>query len=61
MVGVEYIRTVIFSFVISTPLVLPNILPIDTEALWAENGSSKVVRHQGNLITYNLFCFTNKC
>ncbi len=50
-VGLEYIGAVIFSFIISTPLVLPDTPLINTRALWSENGSSKVVGHRGNLIT----------
>ena len=49
-VGLEYIGAVIFSFIISTPLVLPNTPLINTEALWSKNGPSKVVGHRGNLI-----------
>ena len=49
-VGLEYIGAIIFSFIISTPLVLPNTPIINTEALWSENGPSKVVGHRGNLI-----------
>ena len=48
--GLEYIGAVTFSFIISTPLVLPNTPFINTEALWAENGPSKVVGHRGNVI-----------
>ena len=55
-VGVEYIETVTFSFVISTPLVLPNSRPINTIVLWSENGSSKVVGHLGHLVACNLCC-----
>ncbi|CZT47712.1 uncharacterized protein RSE6_08306 [Rhynchosporium secalis] len=47
MASVDYIGSVIFSFVVSTPLVLPNTPAIDTEALWFENGPSKVVGHRG--------------
>ena len=50
MGGLEYIGAVNFSFIISTPLVLPNTPLIDTEALWYEHGPSKVVGHRGNLI-----------
>ena len=49
-VNLEYIGTVTFSFLISTPLQMPNIPPIDTKVLWSENGPSKVVGHRGNLI-----------
>lgn len=59
-VGLEFIGTVTFSFVISTPLVLPNTLPIDTKVLWSENGPSKVVGHRGNLITCDPCSFANK-
>lgn len=48
--GLEYIGAVIFSFIISTPLPLPTTPLINTEALWSENGPSKVVGHRGNLI-----------
>lgn len=47
-VGSEYIGTVIFSFIISTPLVLPDTPLINTEALWSENGPSKLVGHRGS-------------
>ncbi|KAH8784838.1 hypothetical protein F5882DRAFT_518383 [Hyaloscypha sp. PMI_1271] len=43
----EYIEAVTFSLIISTPLVLPNTPPINTEELWFENGPSKVVGHRG--------------
>lgn len=59
-VGLEYIGTVTFSFVISTPLVLPNTPPIDTKVLWSENGPSKVVGHRGNLIACDPCSFANK-
>jgi hypothetical protein len=49
-VGLRYIGTVTFSFIISTPLVLPDTPPIDTNALWFENGPSKVVGHRGILL-----------
>ena len=49
-VGLEYIGAVIFSFIISTPLVLPDTPLIEIEKLWSENGPSKVVGHRGNLI-----------
>ena len=48
MVGLKYIGAVTFSFIISTPLVLPTTPQINTEELWSENGSSKVVGHRGN-------------
>ena len=54
-VGLEYIGAVIFSFIISTPLVLPNTPHINIEALWSENGPSKVVGHRGNFIV-SYFC-----
>ena len=59
-IGFEYIGTVIFSFIISTPLVLPNTPLINTEALWSENGPSKVVGHRGNLIACCPCSFANK-
>lgn len=59
-VGLEYIGAVIFSFIISTPLVLPNTPLINTEALWSENGPSKVVGHRGNLIACNPCSFADK-
>jgi len=59
-VGLEYIGTVTFSFVISTPLILPNTLPIDTRALWSENGPSMVVGHLGNLIASDPCSFANE-
>lgn len=58
--GLEYIGAVTFSFVISTPLVLPNTPFINTEALWAENGPSKVVGHRGNLIACYPCSFADK-
>jgi glycerophosphodiester phosphodiesterase len=51
-VALEYIGAVTFSFIISTPLVLPNTPHINTEALWFENGPSKVVGHRGILLGY---------
>lgn len=51
-VGLEYIGAVTFSFIISTPLVLPNTPTLNTEALWSENGPSKVVGHRGNFAAY---------
>lgn len=48
----EYIGAVTFSFIISTPLVLPNTPPINTEELWFENGPSKVVGHRGIVLNY---------
>lgn len=58
--GLEYIGSVIFSFIISTPLVLPNTPLINTEALWSENGPSKVVGHRGNLIHFYPCIFTDR-
>ena len=58
--GLEYIGEVTFSFIISTPLVLPNTPFINTEALWAENGPSKVVGHRGNLIARYPCSFADK-
>lgn len=54
-VGLEYIGAVIFSFIISTPLVLPITPIINTELLWFEKGPSKVVGHRGNLIVCHLY------
>jgi hypothetical protein len=48
----EYIGAVTFSLIISTPLVLPNTPPINTEELWFENGPSKVVGHRGIVLNY---------
>ena len=59
-VGSEYIGAVIFSFIISTPLVLPNTPRINTEALWSENGPSKVVGHRGNFIACYPCSFVHK-
>ena len=58
--GLEYIGTVTFSFLISTPLKLQSSPPIDTKVLWSEDGPSKVVGHRGNLLAYNPRSFTNK-
>ncbi|KAL8726874.1 MAG: hypothetical protein Q9166_006426 [cf. Caloplaca sp. 2 TL-2023] len=54
-VGLEYIGAVNFRFVISTPLVLPDTPLINTEALWSENGPSKVVGHRGDLVACDPF------
>lgn len=59
-VGLEYMGAVTFSFIISTPLVLPNTPFTNTEALWSENGPSKVVGHRGNLIACYPCSFADK-
>ena len=56
-VGLEYIGTVTFGFVISTSLVLPSTPPIDAKVLWSEDGPSKVVGHRGNLTACDPCCF----
>lgn len=61
MVGLEYIRTVTFSLIVSTPLVLPTTPLIDTELLWSENGPIKVVGHRGNFIACYSWSFAHRC
>jgi glycerophosphodiester phosphodiesterase len=45
--SLDYIGAVTFTFIVSTPLVLQDTLPIVTEELWHENGPTKVVGHRG--------------
>lgn len=56
----EYIGAVTFSFIISTPLVLPETPPINTEELWFENGPAKVVGHRGSVLDNQMYISLNQ-
>jgi glycerophosphodiester phosphodiesterase len=50
----EFTGAVTFNFLVSTPIVLPDTLPIETEHLWHERGPTKVVGHRGDCIKHTL-------